>query len=363
MIALHARPQRHGRCARGPRAALVPFALAVSLSATGSWAAAAAAPVLELAGKIPVPQMTGTWDHMTVDPRSDRLFLSAQDQQSVYVVSLKGGAIRRLSGGFDRPQGELYVPAFDRLVVTNGRDGVVRLLHGRSYRSAATLRVSIGADMIAYDRRHKLLYVESGGTDSKRGPGWLALIDPAGGRLVGRIITGYRAAALVMARRRPLLFVAIPGLDQVAVVDTDTQRIIRRLSVPGRPASMALDEAHGRLFVATRTFAGDSRPPTFNVLDLATGRVIASLPSKDATEDMYLDAAHGLIYTTSLQGFVQAYRQLDANHYALVATVPTAPHSGTSQFIAALNELCVAVPPQSGQPGAVWVLRPAGPAG
>ncbi|MBW4050912.1 MAG: hypothetical protein HIU85_05515 [Proteobacteria bacterium] len=336
--------------------ALVLFAFAASIATPGF--AAAATPALELAGKIPVPHMVGTWDHMTVDPKTDRLFLSAQDQQSVYVVPLQGGAIRRLSGGFDRPQGELFVPSFDRLVITNGRDGVVRILSGRGYRTAATVRVSVGADMIAFDPRHRLLYVESGGTDSNRGPGWLALIDPATGRRVGRIATAYRAAALVMARRRPLLYAAIPGLDQVAVVNTDTRRIVRRLSVPGRPASMALDEAHGRLFVATRTFAGDPRPPTFNVLDTATGRVIASLPSKDATEDMYLDAAQGLIYTTSLQGFVQAYRQLNTDHYALVATEPTGPHSGTSQFVPGLDELCVAVPPHSGQPAAVWVFRP-----
>ncbi|MGH2928846.1 MAG: hypothetical protein ACRDL8_11645, partial [Solirubrobacteraceae bacterium] len=321
-------------------------------------AAASAHPALVLARKIPVPQMTGTWDHMTVDPATDRLFLSAQDQQAVFVVPLKGGAIGRISGGFDRPQGELYVPSFDRLVVTNGRDGRVRILHGHNYRVAATLEISAGADMIAFDPRHRVLYVESGGTDSHRGPGWLALIDPDTGALLGRIDTGYRAAALVMARQRPRLYVAIPGLDQVAVVDTDTRRIVRRLSVPGRPASMALDEAHHRLFVATRTFAGDPRPATFNVLDTGSGKPIATLPSKDATEDMYLDPARGLIYTSSLQGFVQAYRQLDANHYSLVETVPTVPHSGTSQFVPGLDELCVAAPPHAGQPAAVWVFRP-----
>lgn len=336
-------------------------ALMAGVLAASAISVASAHPPLDLAAKIPVPQMTGTWDHMTVDPVTDRLFLSAQDEQAVYVVPLKGGAIDRISGKFDRPQGELYVPAFDRLVVTNGRNGRVGILHGHNYRVAATLEVSEGADMIAFDPAHRVLYVESGGTDSKRGPGWLALIDPVTGELLGRVDTGYRAAALAMARQQPRLYVAIPALDQVAVVDTDTRRIVRRLPVPGRPASMALDEAHGRLFVATRTFAGDPRPPTFNVLDLGSAKVIATLPSKDGTEDMYLDAAHNLIYTSSLDGFVQAYRQLDADHYSLVETVPTVPHSGTSQFVPGLDELCVAAPPHAGQPAAVWVFRPVTP--
>lgn len=316
------------------------------------------APALELARKIPVPQMTGTWDHLTVDPASDRLFLSAQDQQAVYVVPLAGGAARAITGEFDRPQGELYLPSLSRLVVSNGRDGRVRILDGRTYRLLATLTVSIGADMMAFDSRRQLLYLESGGTDSHRGPGWLAVIDPQRAKQVGRIVTGDRAAALVMADRHPELYVAIPGLDQVAVIDTDTRAVIRRLKVPGRPASMTLDEAHRRLFVATRSFAGDPRPPTFDVLDADTGRLIASLPSKDATEDMYLDSGRRLIYTSSLDGFIQAYRERTADHYQLAATLATAPHSGTSQLVPGRGELCVAVPPQADEPAAVWVFRP-----
>jgi hypothetical protein len=74
---------------------------------------------------------------------------------------------------------------------------------------------------------------------------------------------------------------------------------------------------------------------------------------------MYWDVAHRLIYTSSLDGYVQAYRERDANHYDLVATIRTVPHAGTSQLVPGLDELCVAAPPQSGQPASVWVFRPA----
>lgn len=315
--------------------------------------------VLELVRRIPVSQMTGTWDHLTVDPATDRLFLSAQDQQMVYVVPLKGhGAIQRITQGFDRPQGELYVPGIDRLVVTNGRSARVSFIDGRGLRPVAAVTVSAGADMIAADPAHHMLYVESGGTDSHRGPGWLAVIDPRSARITGKVTTGYRAAALVMAQRSHRLYAAIPALDQVAVIDTDTRRIVSRWRVPGRPASMALDEASGRLFVATRSFAGDPRPPVLSVLDTGDGRVLATLPSKDATENMYWDATHRLIYTSSLDGYVQAYRQREPDRFSLVATMHTVPHAGTSQLVPDLDELCVATPPRAGQPAAVWVFRP-----
>src|SRR6185437_10956145 len=113
-------------------------------------------PVLELVRKIPVPQMTGIWDHLTVDPATDRLFLSAQDQQMVYVVPLKGPAlIQRITEGFDRPQGELYVPGVDRLVVTNGRSARVSLIDGHDLQPVSALTISAGADMIALDPAHR----------------------------------------------------------------------------------------------------------------------------------------------------------------------------------------------------------------
>lgn len=213
----------------------------------------------------------------------------------------------------------------------------------------------------AVGQAHRVLYVESGGTDSHRGPGWLAVIDPRSGRLTGRVTTSYRAAALAMAQHSRRLFVAIPALDQVAVIDTDTRAVVGHWRVPGRPASMALDEASGRLFIATRMFPGDPRPPVLGVLDTKDGRLIATLPSKDATENMFWDAAHRLIYTSSLDGYVQAYRERDADHYSLAVTVPTVPHAGTSQFVPGLDELCVATPPHAGQPAAVWVFRPVAP--
>jgi phosphate transport system substrate-binding protein len=310
-------------------------------------------PVLQLVRKIPVPQMTGTWDHLTVDPATERLFLSAQDQQKVYVVPLTGsGRIGRITQGFDRPQGELYVPGADRLVVTNGRSARVSLLDGHDFRPAAALALSAGADMIALDPAHGVLYVESGGTDSHRGPGWLAVIDPRSGQLTGKVTTDYRAAALVMAQHSRRLYVAIPALDQVAVIDTDTKR-----AGPLRWRSMRRAAACSSRPARSK---GDPRPPVLSVLDTKDGRQLVTLPSKDATENMYWDAAHRLIYTSSLDGFVQAYRERDANHYDLVATVPTVPHAGTSQFVTGLEELCVATPPHSGQPAAVWVFRPVG---
>ena len=84
--------------------------------------------------------------------------------------------------------------------------------------------------MIEYDAPAKCLYVESGGTDSNRGPGKLTLIDAVSGQPAGEIVTGYRAAAMAMEKAGPRLYVAIPAANQIAVIDRRSKTIAARFA-------------------------------------------------------------------------------------------------------------------------------------
>jgi hypothetical protein len=74
---------------------------------------------LTLVARIPVPQMTGTWDHLTVDPVTDRLFASAQEDNQVRVLDLRARKPLYTISGFNRPQDLYYVPGANALSVTN----------------------------------------------------------------------------------------------------------------------------------------------------------------------------------------------------------------------------------------------------
>jgi DNA-binding beta-propeller fold protein YncE len=348
--------------ALGLAGAALPAAEPTATTAAGTAAESAeivipAACGLKLIARIPMPQMSGTWDHLSADAATARLFLSAQEDHAVDVIDLRTNQpVHRIHGFFNRPQGEYYVPGLNKLVITNGRDGTCKLLNGETYALLDSIQLSMGADMIDYDPATKLLYVESGGTDSKRGPGTLTLIDAVADHAVGSIVTGLRAAAMAMERSGPRLYVAIPGANAVDVVDRSTRAIVGHLAVGGRPASMALDEAGHRLFVATRTFAGDPAPARLMVLDADTGKHLAELESTDATENMFFDAAHHRIYTSSLEGAIEVYRQLDPDHYVVAGRIAASPHAGTSQFIPELNRFCVALAPHGQQVSQVWIF-------
>ena len=310
---------------------------------------------LMLVGRIPVPNMTGTWDHLTVDLATDRLFASAQEDNQVRVFDLVARKpLYTITGGFARPQGLYYVPGTNALAVTNGKDGSLRSFDGKTYKPIKILPLSLGADMMDMDPKTKYLYVDHGGTDSNRGPGALAIVDSKTWEKIGEVPTEYRPAALEAEKHGDRLFVLIPGLSQVGVVDRTSNQIFSRfqLAAPAQPIALALDEPAHRLFVVNR------RPSSFNVLDMDTGRPIETLDTIDGVESMYFDAKLHRLYLTALDGYLQVIQQVDANHYKTIARFFTGHHAGTSQFVPNLNLLCVAVPPVEGQAAEIWLFQP-----
>jgi DNA-binding beta-propeller fold protein YncE len=310
---------------------------------------------LTLVARIPVPDMTGTWDHLTVDSVSKRLFASAQEDNQVRVFDLAARKpLYTISGGFNRPQGLYYVPGTEALAVTNGRDGSLRSFNGKTYEPIKILPLTLGADMMDMDPQTKYLYVDHGGIDSNRGPGALAVVDSKTWEKVGEVPTEYRPGSLEVEKGGNRLFVTLPGLSQVAVIDRTKGQIFARfqLSTPAQPIALTLDETGHRLFV------GNRKPASFNVLDLDTGRLIATLDTIDGIEGMYFDVHLHRIYLTALDGYVQVIQQIDINQYKSIARFFTGHHAGTSQFVPSMNLLCVAVPPVEGQAAEIWLFQP-----
>ena len=316
-------------------------------------------PALLLVQRIPVPDMTGTWDHLTVDPASKRLFASAQEDNQVRVFDLAARKpLFTIAGGFNRPQGLFYVPGANALAVTNGKDGSLRSFNGQTYAPIKIIPLSLGADMMDMDPITKYLFVDHGGVDSNRGPGALAVVDSKTWEKVGEVPTEYRPGALQVEQHGPRLFLTLPGLSQVAVIDRAKQQIVSRyqLDKPAQPIALALDEPGKHIFVAER------RPPSFHVLDMNTGANIATLDVIDGAEGIWFDAKLHRIYMTALDGYVQVIQQSTPNKgpdtYKTIARFFTGHHAGTSQWVPSLNLLCVAVPPVEGQAAEIWLFQP-----
>src|SRR5215475_9789421 len=108
-----------------------PMRILVMLFAAGALASAQAPP-LNLEKTIELPDVQGRIDHMSVDVKGQRLFVSALGNNTVEVIDIKAGKRVKTISGLAEPQGVLYIAATDRLYVANGKDGSVRIFDGTS---------------------------------------------------------------------------------------------------------------------------------------------------------------------------------------------------------------------------------------
>jgi len=80
------------------------------------------------------PSAKGSFDHLAVDLKRNRLFVTPEDFKSVLVFDLSSGNLIRRIEGIARPHAILYRSDVDRLYVTDGGDGLVRVFDGETYR-------------------------------------------------------------------------------------------------------------------------------------------------------------------------------------------------------------------------------------
>jgi hypothetical protein len=80
---------------------------------------------------------------------------------------------------------------------------------------------------------------------------------------------------------------------------------------------MVLDEPNHRLLIAGR------KPGVFGVVATDSGKEIATLPAGDGVDDMSFDPSTKMIYLACAEGVVSVFRQIDADHYEAVGSVPT----------------------------------------
>ncbi len=301
---------------------------------------------LRLEKTIELPDVQGRIDHMSVDVKRARLFVSALGNNTVEVIDTKGGKRVKTFKGLQEPQGVLYVAATDRLYVANSKDGSVRIFDGNSYAPLKTLEYGDDADNLRYDPDHKRIYVGYGS-------GALAEIDEDGNK-AGEIKLDAHPESFQMEKESPRIYVNLPKSRKIAVLDRESRTIITTWPLGMTLANypMALDEADHRLFVVTRY------PARLLVIDTATGKTLQRLPAVGDCDDVFYDKAGKRIYAIGGEGAVSVFEQQDSDHYKESARITTVKGARTGFFSPDLDRLFVAVRRQGTQPAAIRVLTP-----
>ncbi|HET7213520.1 MAG TPA: YncE family protein [Terriglobia bacterium] len=288
---------------------------------------------LKLAGTILMPHVRGRIDHLSIDVKGRRLFVSALGSDTVEVLDLSTGKDIHSIAGMHEPQGVFYVPASNKIFVANGDDGVVRILDGSSYRQLSTVQLSSDADDIRYDVARKLIFVGYGS-------GGIAVLNAMTGRELGTIKLRGHAEAFEVENGGARIYVNVPEANEIAVADWKSRSVIERWPMEKYLDNfpMAIDRAHHRLFVVCR------RPAELLALDSRSGKMVAHLAVVRSADDIYYDKTRRRLYISGGQGAISVVDELDAGRYRLQATIPTAPGARTSLFAPQMDRFYLAVP-------------------
>ena len=317
---------------------------------TGGLAAAQQAPALIAKSPIKLTNVEGRMDHLGVDVKGQRLFATSFDNHTVEVIDLKTGRQVHTISDLNEPQGAYYDPATNRLFIACGGDGAVKIYDGTTYRLLQSTTLDLDADNVRYDARSRHIVVGYGGekflagkVSRPGGGGALAILD-TNGKKTGEIALDAHPESFQLEKTGTRVFVNVPDRQEVEVADLVKRTVLARWPVTACTTNfpMSLDEAHHRLFVGCRI------PARLVVFDTESGKIVASPPMVEHTDDLFFDANKGRIYVLG-EGFIDVWRQQDPDHYDRIGHIPTPADARTGLFVPDLGELFETIPHHGAQ--------------
>ncbi len=303
-------------------------------------AAPAADPMLELVQTIASKGKAGDLDHLALDAKGQRLFLSNKANDTLDVLDLKSGQLLKQITGQNAVQGVAYAPELNRIYAALGTGGLCNVFNGESYKIVKTLNFKDDADNVRYDASRGRVYIAHAEKS-------LAVVDAKTNGVKADIPLPADGEAFVLEVGRPRLYIDCPDAGEVAVIDTDKNEVTGHYPVKmgAEFPAIALDEAAHRLYVGCR------KGPMVVVMDTETGKELSSTAIPGGIDDLHFDAKRKLLYASCGEGFVVVLRPTDADHVAVAAKVATAAGAKTCQLDADSGRLYVAVPRQEGKDG------------
>jgi DNA-binding beta-propeller fold protein YncE len=298
---------------------------------------------------IPLENAKGRFDHFALG--GGRLFVAALGSNAVEVINIGGRVLDRTINDIPDPQGIAFSPDTNKLFVASGR-GKVYIYDAKSYDQITTVDFEGGADNLRYDAGTKRVYVGCG-NDEKTGA--IGMIDATTNqRLADEYKLGGEPESFQLEKMGPNIYVNVPDLKQVVVINRATKEITRwPLNGVAHNFPMALDEADHRLFV------GVHMPPRLAVFDTASGQLVASLPSVQDSDDLYFDGDRKRIYMPGGEGFIATFQMVDPDHYKLLARIPTAIGAKTAGYYGkqgkGFDRFYLAVPARRGESAEVRI--------
>jgi len=303
---------------------------------------------LVLTEAIPLPGVQGRFDHFGFDGKN-RLFVSALGNNSVEVIDISARIRVHSITGIPNPQGVVYAPESNKLFAASSK-GKLYIYDGATFDLITSLDFHGDVDNLRYDAVNQRVYAGYGEDET----GAIGGIDArTNERLNEEYKLGAHPESFQLETSGPNIYVNLPDLKQIAVINRKTGAITRWPMTLEHNFPMALDEAHHRLFVATH------EPPRLAVFDTSSGHTVAALPCVQDSDDVYYDSERKRIYVVGGEGFISVFQQADPDHYRLLVKVPSSLGARTAGYFRkgrkGFDRFFVAVPARADHGAEMWL--------
>jgi DNA-binding beta-propeller fold protein YncE len=292
-----------------------------------------------------------------VDVKSNRLFVTSGDEPVVDVIDMRTNKLIHTIAGTKGSHNVLTFPEMKKIVVVDGEASELKIYNYDTYELMGHTELTIDADPAVYDPATKYLYIVNGGRAAKTPYCLISVVDMATDKKLADIkLDTNRLESMALEKSSSRLFVNMTTANVIGVVDREKRSLVATWPITAglQNVPMQYDESTHRLFVVTR------KPSRLVVVNTDTGKEVTSLPTADSVDDLAYDPVLHRLYVpggnlNGAVGAVTVIQQKDADHYAVIANIPTKPGARNARLVPELNKYYVNVSTKGPQEAQILV--------
>jgi len=255
----------------------------------------------------------GGWDYLTVDPKTQRLYVP-RTTHTMVIDAQTGNTIADIPGQRNA-HGVALAPEVGRGFISDGGgDGAIVIFDLKTYAVLGSLAAMPDADGIIFDPVSGHVLVVSG-----RGKALMSFkpdIDAKAGKIDDPVALRGEPEFL-SADTAGKVYINLMDTNEVAVVDFKARKVVANWPVApgGLPVGMAIDAKNGRLFIGCRG------PRKLIVMSTKDGKVLSDMPIGESVDAVKLDNGEAFASTAGAQLFVAG--EMSPGKFGIVQTVKT----------------------------------------
>lgn len=253
----------------------------------------------------------GGYDYAFID--QDNHILYASHGTTVNVVDLQTEKQVAVIGNMKGVHGIAVVNDLNRGFISDGKGSAVVAFDTKTFKTIKVIPITgKDADGIIYDPFSKKVFV-FGGDDNAA-----MVVDPQELKQVSKVeLNG--APEFAVSDGNGLIYNNLEDKSSLNVIDAKMLKVIKNypLSPCGGPTGLAIDKDNQRLFTVCRENKGMS------VIDIATGKVVQTLPIGAGVDAVIYDPANKLVVASNGDGTASVFKQNSPDNYTLIQTIKT----------------------------------------